>query len=160
MVAFQSSYQWKAARNGFGILTQSPFKSYYAALLRSAGGRGSDKHEALKEQVARALGSETGQLERGMDRKIEEVVAVEIAAIFPLTARINHACQPNAQVRSQEFVDCHMDLVALKDIEEGEEITISYILTRDGARHRRSRQRELEAKYLFTCDCALCQDDN
>lgn len=147
----------KGARNGFGILTQSPFKSYYGALLRTAGGRGSDKHDALKEQVARALGSDSGVLERGMDRLVEQRVAVEIAAIFPLTARINHSCAPNAEVRSQEFIDCHMDLVAITDIEQDDEVTISYIPTRARKQNRQRRRRELAAKYLFSCDCEACQ---
>jgi hypothetical protein len=143
----------KSARNGFGLLTQSPFKMYYAALLRASGGRGSDRHEMVKERVARALGSSSSKLERGMDRVVEERVAVEIAAVFPLTARINHSCSPKAEVRSQEFVDCHMDLVAIADIEPEEEIHISYIRSKQ---NRPKRQRELAAKYLFSCNCERC----
>jgi SET domain len=146
----------KAGRNGFGILTQSPFKAYYAGLLRSAGGRGSVTHNEMMGQVAIALGS--GSLERGMDRLVEQRVAPEVAALFPLTARINHSCAPNAEVRSQEFVDCHIDLVALDDITMGEEITISYIAigAAVGSKNTSRRRRELQAKYLFSCDCHLC----
>jgi hypothetical protein len=148
----------QAARNGFGIMTQSPFKAYYAALLRTAG-RGSERHEQLKRQVAQALGSEEGKLERGMDRMVEEQVAPEIVALYPLTARINHACAAKAEVRSQEFVDFYMDLVAVEDIEAGEEITISYIRSSRRSLHcRQRRQRELQAKYLFVCDCSLCRE--
>jgi SET domain len=147
-----------AARNGFGIRTQSPFKPYYAALLRTCvGGRGSEQHEELKGRVARALGSHDGNLERGMDRNIEAKVCPEIVALFPLTARINHACgsAAKAEVRSQEFVDHHIDLVALQDIVVGEEVTISYI--HSGRKSRERRQRELRAKYLFQCDCQCCR---
>ena len=98
--------------------------------------------------------------ERGMDRQVEERVAVEIAAVFLLTARTNHSCALKTEVRSQEFVDCTRDLVAIIDVEKGEEITISYILTRVGEQSRRKRQRELQAKYLFICDCERCKEDS
>jgi SET domain len=147
----------QAARNGFGMRTQSPFKSYYSALLRTSilsGGRGSDQHAALVHQVARALGSDT--LERGMDRQVEAVTCPEIVALFPLVARINHACGTacNAQVSSQEYLDHHVDVVALRDIECGEEITISYIYS--GRKSGPRRRRELQAKYLFLCHCSHC----
>jgi len=65
-----------AARNGFAVMTQSPFRAYHEALLRAAGGRGSDRHAALIRQVATALGSEDGTLQRDMDRKVEEKVSM------------------------------------------------------------------------------------
>lgn len=65
-----------AARNGVSVTTQSPFKTYYAALLRSSGGRGSEKHTLLIQQVARALGSEEGTLDRFMDKDIEDMVCL------------------------------------------------------------------------------------
>ncbi|EEC50918.1 predicted protein [Phaeodactylum tricornutum CCAP 1055/1] len=146
----------KAGRNGFGMLTQSPFKAYYAGILRNSGGRGSKRHEGLMKQVAQALGSQ--RLERGMDRVVEDKVAPEIVAVFPLTARINHSCVPNAQVQSQEFVDARIDVVALRDIAAGEEITISYIGCgrTSGSKSTSRRRRELLAKYLFTCECPRC----
>lgn len=150
----------KAARNGFGIKTQSPFKSYYSALLRSCSGmRGSKQHEDLKFKVALALGAENGNLERGMDQVVEALVCPEIVALFPLTARMNHSCgrAANAEVRSQEFVDCHIDVVALRDISCGEEITISYIYS--GRKNYMRRRKELQGKYLFHCECQLCQDE-
>lgn len=151
----------KAARNGVGIRTQSPFKTYYASLLRQAGGRGSDKHEQLMVDVAKALGSDDGNLERGMDRVVEERVAPEVVALFPLTARMNHSCEANAEVRSQEFVDCHMNLVAKRDIAAGEELLISYIGVGPsvGRKSRYRRRRELQAKYLFWCECQECQQE-
>jgi hypothetical protein len=109
--------------------------------------------------------------DRDMDRRISERVAPEIVALFPLTARINHSCQPNAQVQGQVFCDCHLDLTATQDIHAGQEITISYIHGSNSssssnantttsstttARPRGRRRRELQAKYLFECHCSLC----
>jgi hypothetical protein len=151
-----------AARNGFGIRTQSPFRPYYAALLRSIGGRdNSAKHLEVQNQVARALGAPS--LQRGMDRQVDAQVAPEIVALFLLISRINHSCCPNAEVLSQEFVDNHVDLVAKETIEAEEEITISYIGTgpqsATGRLGRHKRQLELYAKYLFHCGCIKCSNE-
>ena len=159
-VDYFSSLAAEAARNGFGIRTQSPFQAYYAALLRASGDRSSERHALVKRQVAQALGSEGGTLDRGMDRIMDERVAPEIAGLFLLTARINHACgsSARAEVRQQVFVDNRIDVVSLHDIEVGEEITISYIGGSSGRHSRERRQRELRAKYLFICDCVCCQE--
>lgn len=183
-----------SARNGFAVTPQLPFRAYYAALLRAAGGRDTDCHKDIMRQVAMALGSKDGTLNRGMDRQVEEKVryigkpphffyvcllyisstklyhftlsiqcAVQVVALFSLTARINHSCDPCAEVRNQEFVDCHIDLVAKRDILCGEEITISYInlgrMAGKVATDRHRRIRELQAKYLFTCDCVRCRNN-
>jgi hypothetical protein len=148
----------QAGRNGFGLLTQSPFKPYHAGLLRK-NGRDSPRHNANMQQVAQSL-SGKDQLERGMDREIEAKVAPELCAIFPLTARCNHSCEPNAKVQSQEFVDARIDVVAKRDISAGEEILISYIGgdygSGMGKKATFQRRRELQAKYMFLCDCPLC----
>jgi SET domain len=150
-----------SGRNGFCVRTESPFRPYHSALLRAAGGRGSERHLAWMNEVAHALGSET--LQRTMDREVEDLVCVQVVAIFSLTARMNHSCDPNAEVRSQQYVDCCIDVVAKRDIQPGEEITISYInnegRTGSSLHDRNRRLRELKAKYLFTCDCHRCAID-
>jgi hypothetical protein len=75
-----------AARNGFAIKTQSPFRAYHAALLRAAGGRGTDSHVEMMKQVATALGSKNGTLHRDMDRQVEERVSV-ISMSFGIASR-------------------------------------------------------------------------
>lgn len=86
--------------------------------------------------------------------------AVQIAGLFTLTARINHSCDPCAELRGGEFVDCTVDLVSRRDIEAGEEISISYInigkTAGRAATDRNRRRRELKARYLFDCDCTKC----
>lgn len=147
-----------AARNGVGLVTQSPFRPYYAALLRTTGGRNTAEHDAMKRRVALALGSDTGVLQRRMDREIDGLVAPHVSALLLLTARINHSCAPNACIQSQVFCDTHMDLVSLRDIQKGEEITISYIATGHGVGKKSTsrRRRELQSKYLFVCQCSEC----
>jgi hypothetical protein len=62
------------ARNSFDIATQSPFSEYHGALLRAAGGRGTEHHAELMKQVAKALGSPDGTLQRDMDNHVEAKV--------------------------------------------------------------------------------------
>ena len=149
----------QAGRNGFALRTQSPFKAYHAALLRQSFSRDSEQHQANLQELARVLSNgKEDTIQRGMDREIEAKVAPEICAIFPLTARCNHSCEPNAQVQSQVFVDSHMDMVALRDLEAGEELLISYLPVGPGVGRKTAvqRRRELQAKYLFYCDCPKC----
>ena len=88
--------------------------------------------------------------------------AIQIAALFSLTARINHSCDPCAELRGGEFIDCHVDLIAKRDICKGEEIRISYInlgkTAGRAATDRNKRRRELKARYLFDCDCNKCME--
>ncbi|KAG7345536.1 SET methyltransferase domain containing protein [Nitzschia inconspicua] len=142
----------KAARNGVSLLTQSPFKPYYAGLLRKTnyGGRQSEAHHRNMQQLVTVLGQES--LYRGMDRDVDAMVAPEITGLFPLTSQCNHSCEPNAQLQSQEFVDSHVDVVALRDIAAGEEVCISYVGRRNNRFQRRKElrgSRNFNIKLLF-----------
>jgi hypothetical protein len=72
--------------------------------------------------------------------------------LFPSVARINHACQPNAHPR---FIpkSLSMEIKALRDIEVGEEISISY--GNIDMKHT-ERQRLYKEGWNFTCTCSLC----
>ncbi|KAL7409501.1 hypothetical protein BDY24DRAFT_214933 [Mrakia frigida] len=80
-------------------------------------------------------------------------------SISPTVALFNHSCWPNAVVvfphggqgRSNDAKG--MEVVAITDIYEGEEILTSYI---DISLPRTLRQADLLKRYFFTCDCALC----
>ncbi|KAH8881337.1 SET domain-containing protein [Thozetella sp. PMI_491] len=76
--------------------------------------------------------------------------------MFPNIARINHACNPNAFTRFSEKA-LSSSVMAFRDINKGEEITLSYTdfgLTRD------ERQTRLQQNWGFTCTCALCSASN
>ena len=85
---------------------------------------------------------------------------VKMGGIFTLTARINHSCDPNAEIRNQEYVDCNIDIVAKEEIHEGEEICISYVNLGPNPSYsvvaRNRRRRELSSRYLFNCQCSRC----
>ncbi|KAF1939046.1 SET domain-containing protein [Clathrospora elynae] len=72
--------------------------------------------------------------------------------LFPSVARINHACRPNAHAR---FIPrtLLMEIKAQRDIEAGEEISISY-----GKIELKyaERQRLYKEGWNFTCTCSSC----
>ncbi|KAI0114404.1 hypothetical protein GGR51DRAFT_443269 [Nemania sp. FL0031] len=72
-------------------------------------------------------------------------------ALYPEVSRINHACKPNAFVRFSP-TSFDVKVVAFRDIEIGEEISISYIPMNHP---REKRQRDL-LRWGFECKCSLC----
>ncbi|KAK3346132.1 hypothetical protein B0T25DRAFT_551148 [Lasiosphaeria hispida] len=72
-------------------------------------------------------------------------------ALYPDVSRINHACKPNAYTRfipkSQQ-----VSVAAAKDIQPGEEITISYITLGQTYPERK----EALQLWGFNCTCSLC----
>ncbi|PGH26701.1 hypothetical protein AJ80_01647 [Polytolypa hystricis UAMH7299] len=73
-------------------------------------------------------------------------------AIFLEACRINHACDNNAQKNYNERIKRHT-VHALRDINKGEEITITYL---GPLKNRKARQEALQDKFGFTCLCRLC----
>lgn len=72
--------------------------------------------------------------------------------LFLEASRINHSCCHNAQNTWNANLN-QLTIHAFKDIKEGEEICISYL---DGSEDYQTRQRELQARFCFTCTCELC----
>ncbi|KAI5856722.1 SET domain-containing protein [Durotheca rogersii] len=72
-------------------------------------------------------------------------------ALYPNIARVNHACRPNAFVRFTP-ISLAVSLVALRDIEAGEEINITYIPLGTARNERQAALR----KWGFNCTCSLC----
>ncbi|OHE94216.1 SET domain-containing protein 5 [Colletotrichum orchidophilum] len=69
--------------------------------------------------------------------------------IFPRIAKLNHACRPNAGAAS---VGGRRIIWAGRDIEPGEEVTITYAPLVQDTDARRARL----AQWGFTCDCQAC----
>lgn len=83
-----------------------------------------------------------------------EVVVDDIsqAALFPEIAMLNHDCRPNAAYFWDEETMTH-HVHAMRTIQPGEEITISYI---DSERNRAHRMKRLEKSWGFKCSCSAC----
>jgi hypothetical protein len=75
--------------------------------------------------------------------------------LFPKLARINHSCRPNAGNGWSEKTQKRV-IYAMRDIGEGEEITVSYIPLLKPTSERQARL----AQYGFLCDCAACKDES
>jgi hypothetical protein len=73
-------------------------------------------------------------------------------AIFVEACRINHACDKNAQKNWNEKIKRHT-VHALRDIDKGDEITITYL---SPLKDRTARQMILQERFDFTCLCHLC----
>lgn len=72
--------------------------------------------------------------------------------LFLDSSRINHSCRHNAQNTWNENIG-RLTIHALRDIEEGQEITISYLASTLGYAER---QHFLREKFKFDCKCELC----
>lgn len=75
----------------------------------------------------------------------------DIGGIFPETARINHSCRPNAQHAWNEKL-AGMMVHAVREIKEGEELTLSYIVGGPSE----ERKSNLKNFFNFDCHCELC----
>lgn len=78
----------------------------------------------------------------------------EKIGIFPKIARINHSCRPNAGNAWSDSRNARV-IYAYRDIEEGEEITVSYIPL---IKSKKERNQRLE-QYGFECTCEACALD-
>lgn len=81
--------------------------------------------------------------------------------LFDKVSRINHSCKPNLsfELSDQEERGVTITVKASEDIQEGEEVNISYL----PAETRRTlpaaeRRRQLRAHWLFDCGCSRCRD--
>ncbi|KAG8157307.1 hypothetical protein KVR01_012691 [Diaporthe batatas] len=80
-------------------------------------------------------------------------------AVFQTVARLNHSCVPNAQGNlNAALPGSQFTIHALREIAEGEEITISYL--HNELEVRQERQKWLHEGYGFECACEICSINN
>ncbi|TPX47229.1 hypothetical protein CcCBS67573_g10269 [Chytriomyces confervae] len=78
-------------------------------------------------------------------------------ALLVTMSNANHSCNPNARVDEVEgFPSPVYQLTAKRDIQCGEEVTISYIDLVANVELAEDRQRYLEEHFLFYCLCEWC----
>tara|TARA_R110002050_G_scaffold148425_4_gene274622 strand:- start:163 stop:621 length:459 start_codon:yes stop_codon:yes gene_type:complete len=73
------------------------------------------------------------------------------AALYQLLSLVNHSCKPNSVCVFGKYGEA--TLRAVRDLKEGEEITIGYV---DLAMRGVERRGELKKGFSFTCMCPLC----
>ena len=77
--------------------------------------------------------------------------------LFSLLCVVNHACEPSVVTRYRSWKGATMMRVeALRDIEAGEELTVSYV---DETQPLAARRAAL-ASYRFECRCAKCERES
>ena len=77
-------------------------------------------------------------------------------AVYAKISQCNHDCKPNAEVHF--FNEDHeATLLALRKIEKGEEIFITYI--DDNERSDYKKRRAALRDYGFECDCEKCVNE-
>ncbi|KAG0370999.1 SET and MYND domain-containing protein 3 [Gamsiella multidivaricata] len=82
---------------------------------------------------------------------IETTTAVGLALYVQCMPFMNHSCIPNCVYT---FKGPRIECRVIRDIQPGEEMTISYI---DQISTTQERQKQLKAQYRFTCHCPLCK---
>lgn len=147
------------------LLTPSGFESLLALLGTNGQGVGTS---AISQWVQKTSElplpeSERDCVEKFIDKLYEDLdihsgsfLNNEGIALYKLQSASNHSCVPNAE---PAFVsnNSRLSLIALKDIEIGEEICISYLDECNLERSRHSRQKTLKENYLFVCKCPKCE---
>ena len=102
--------------------------------------------------------------EEGGDSLDALFVPLDGTAMYFTACKMNHSCSPNIVARYQNsygisgghWGSSHplvIECVALRDIDEGEELSISYIEINDSWENRQ----EALANYGFICNCTKCQ---
>uniref|UniRef100_H2ZB99 SET domain-containing protein n=1 Tax=Ciona savignyi TaxID=51511 RepID=H2ZB99_CIOSA len=79
----------------------------------------------------------------------------EGAGLYVTQSKCNHSCDPNAEV-SYLYNNHRLTLKATKDLNQDEEITISYLSECLQSRGKITRQEFLRENYLFNCQCNKC----
>ncbi|KAF9183752.1 hypothetical protein BGZ51_003814 [Haplosporangium sp. Z 767] len=82
---------------------------------------------------------------------LETTTPVGLALYIQCIPFMNHSCVPNC---IYTFKGSRVECRVVRDIEPGEEMTISYI---DQIGTTQERQKQLKERYHFTCDCPLCR---
>lgn len=155
-------------------LTLSRYRSFNGLLQRNAATIQpiSDLHryvqildpdkdvDTLRHLLQKLHGAEVGSQYSGQD--IQQAIllsnvaiqnwTIQGAGLYPVLNSMNHSCDPNVTSMSSTTSN-KMQVITLCPIQEGEELTVSYI---DESLPRTQRQELLWQQYRFRCRCTRC----
>ena len=125
---------------------------------RTASGREGqiDRHAETDDSEQDGLGDEEDPYEIEMCMQAEMFFPpLDGMAMFTLTCCMNHSCAPNVRLQWCNKPDgpIEISLVALRSIQEGEELCFSYI---DGDIASVNERRAALKDYGFVCECPRC----
>ncbi|CAH8491149.1 unnamed protein product [Schistosoma turkestanicum] len=135
------------SRNGQGIAT-----SAFSVWVNQA----EKLVSTMNEQLSTEFNLFINQLYTAIDNHVGSFLDNEGVGLYYYQSRINHSCSPNAIIRFNG-INSRLSVVALTSIQEGEEITISYLDHCLQSRSRHTRRKYLSSNYLFWCDCSKCE---
>ncbi|CAJ1398952.1 unnamed protein product [Effrenium voratum] len=122
-------------------------------------------------QLSQSLQDQIWNLMRIFDSNALPHSRSEGKILYPTLARVNHSCRPKATLGDPQQVvssktpgfepidPLRKALIAIEDIEEGGEITISYLSDDDLLEPTQHRRVKLQSRYGFQCQCARCLDE-
>jgi hypothetical protein len=102
-------------------------------------------------QLTACNGIEITEMSRGVDLTKSHPVSIGLA-FFPTVSLINHSCDP---VMELVFYDNICVARALRNLQEGQELTIDYGYLYYTSK-KQQRQISLKAQYFFDCSCNAC----
>lgn len=110
-----------------------------------------EEHQGGHEEAEGDSEEETG----GEDCENEKLGFFDGTGLYSLACMMNHSCEPSVKVLYPEdgMGRGEARIVTLGQLQEGQELLISYIDTRWT---RSRRQRELLDGYRFECRCERC----
>ncbi|XP_066428979.1 histone-lysine N-trimethyltransferase SMYD5 [Eleutherodactylus coqui] len=130
--------------NGQGIGTSSLSQWVHACDALELPAKEREQLDAVIDQLYKDIEKETG-----------EFLNCEGSGLYMLQSCCNHSCVPNAEASFPDN-NCMLHLIAVEDIQPGEEICISYLDCCQRERSRHSRHKTLRENYLFVCTCPKC----
>lgn len=112
--------------------------------------------ESLSDVDKKKLDQAIDDLYMKMDDFSGQFLNVEGSGLYSNQSKINHSCIPSCEIVFPQ--SNHMlQVVALRDINPGEEISISYLDECALSRSVHSRQKVLRENYMFICNCTKCE---
>ncbi len=126
--------------NQLGISPQSPFQSYWTEVKRLP--------PVERDPMLHKLVPVLSQVPRDLVR----VESSKGSGMYPLDARISHSCTPNC-IPAFNSSDYTMELIALRDIQKGEQLLQSHV---DPQLPLNERKLWLKVQFLLECSCVRC----
>eukprot|EP00300_Choanocystis_sp_HF-7_P007472 c15310_g1_i3.p1 GENE.c15310_g1_i3~~c15310_g1_i3.p1 ORF type:complete len:349 (+),score=79.35 c15310_g1_i3:216-1262(+) len=121
-------------------------------------------HTAKFEADRPALEKIKATLPEGLDLSVDDLLLLQLKldhnclgpGLFPLASLFNHACWFNAMGRPSAQ-DGMYEIVAIADVQPGDELTINYLEPKFWYLHVEHRQQILNSRWGFQCSCERCK---
>jgi len=125
----------------------------------------------VSQNLLKAAGDDLKKLEmaRSVANRIEETAIFfnndiktedDCKCLFIQLALTNHSCCPNSSWTGGSKNPRQLELRAAKDIEEGEEVTVNYIIVEARFLDKMGRRARLLDGWGFKCVCFLCDQNS